>query len=222
MKLSSIFYPAVCPFCGKVISENEWKTKGMCIQCDKYLKPFSNYHSVDRNDNYPSCDEMYCSLKYFGPVKNAIIKYKFKDASYLYKPFSVILNNQLLANGVYDKIDILTYVPISSKRFATRGYNQSYLIAKELFKLNKGRFQVMNLFARKKGNEVKTSSLNIEQRKIEKYQYKSKESVFGKKMLLLDDILTTGATIEECAKILKMHGAAKVIGAVLASGRRDF
>ena len=41
-------------------------------------------------------------------------------------------------------------------------------------------------------------------------------------MLLLDDILTTGATIEECAKILKMHGAAKVIGAVLASGRRDF
>ena len=82
--------------------------------------------------------------------------------------------------------------------------------------------RAVSLFARKKGNEVKTSSLNIEQRKIEKYQYKSKESVFGKKMLLLDDILTTGATIEECAKILKMHGAAKVIGAVLASGRRDF
>lgn len=222
MNLLSVIYPAVCPFCGNVTSENEIKSIGMCYCCETKLKPYSNYFSMEDNVNYLSCDAMYCALKYFGIIKKLMIQYKFNDASYLYKIFSIILNNHLFKHDVYSNIDILTYVPISSKRFSGRGYNQSKLIAKELQKLNPGKFMLLDLLVRKKGNDNKTSSLNLQERKKEKFDFKKNVSITGKRILLLDDILTTGATMEECAKILKDNGAQKVYGAVIASGRRDF
>ena len=224
MKTLSVLFPAVCPVCGVVISEKELIKQGFCNKCINNLKEYSEYISDDVNPNFPSCDKVYCCFKYFGQVKEQIISYKFNDCTYLYKSFAVFLNKFLLKHNVYNKIDILTYVPITAKRFAGRGYNQTELIAKELLRMNKGLFTVEDLLIRNKEKNIKTSSLNLEQRKSEKFMYNNKKNIDirGKRILLLDDILTTGATIEECSGILKQQGALSVTAAVIASGRRDF
>lgn len=222
MNILSAIFPAVCPFCGVVINENQYKKHGLCSLCAEELAPYSGYVSLEKNVNYSSCDRMYCALKYFGPVKDKMISYKFNDKPYLYKNFSIILDNHLKKHNVYNQIDILTYIPISKKRFATRGYNQAYLIAKELYHLNPGKFTISELLERKKNNDEKTSSKNLEDRKKSKFIIKDNIQIYNKKILLLDDILTTGSTIEECAALLKNNGAKSVFGAVIASGRRDF
>lgn len=223
MKLLSVLFPAVCPICGAVISEKELEKQGFCNKCLISLSEYSEYISHDVNPNYPSCDSSYCCFKYFGQIKQQMIAYKFNDCTYLYKSFAVFMNNFLLKHDVYANIDILTYIPITPKRFAGRGYNQTELIAKELLKMNKEKFMLEELFIRRKEKDVKTSSLNLAQRKSEKFILKNNIiDLKGKRILLLDDILTTGATIEECSAILKRQGAIKVIAAVIASGRRDF
>ena len=223
MKLLSVLFPAVCPFCGAVISEKEYKDYGFCYKCITGLDKFTELISEENNPNFPSCDRVYSAFKYYGVVKRTLIAYKFNECPYLHKSFSVYMNRFLKKYNIFENVDIVTFVPISSKRFAGRGYNQAALIAQELVRLNNCYNKLKYLLDRKKNSDIRTSSLNLEQRKIDKFSFvDNKACLNGQRILLIDDILTTGATIEECSKILKSHGASHVIAAVIASGRRDF
>ena len=99
--------------------------------------------------------------------------------------------------------DVIIPVPISRGRFKTRGYNQSYLIAKDLSKNLK--IELVNNCLFKTKNIIEQSKLNKEERlqNIEGvYKLENKKLLEGKKILLFDDIFTTGSTVNECSKVL--------------------
>jgi len=131
------------------------------------------------------------------------LDYKFKEKSYLYKTFAnYILTNKEFCKKI-ENYDIIIPVPISKGRFKTRGYNQSYLIAKEISKHLE--IQLINNCLYKTKNIIEQSKLNKEDRiqNIEGvYSLKNERKLENKKILIFDDIFTTGSTVNECSKIL--------------------
>ena len=150
-------------------------------------------------------------------VRNIILNYKFYNKSYIYK---TIVNFLLKNEKFFEKIkcyDTIIPVPISKERFKQRGYNQSALIAKELVKELKTKnidgieYNEKCLFKVK--NITQQSKLNKWQRKINiqgVYQLKNKEILYNRKILIIDDIYTTGSTVNECSKTLIQANPKKI------------
>ena len=111
------------------------------------------------------------------------------------------------------KYDIIIPVPISKKRFKERGYNQSHLIAVDLAKTLEMKYLKDGLLKIK--DNPAQSSLNQDEREnnvknVYKLNTIYKDKVYLKKILLVDDIFTTGSTANECSRILKEAGASQV------------
>lgn len=135
---------------------------------------------------------------------------KFNGASYLYRPMGELMLETITLNELKN-IDELAYIPMRRFKEARRGYNQSQLLAKDLaellgLKLNSG--------LRKTRPTRAQSTLSSRDRKKNlkgAFSYKG-SSLNSKTILLVDDIVTTGSTMESAALELKKMGAAKVIG----------
>ena len=115
------------------------------------------------------------------------------------------------------RYDTIIPVPISKKRMKERGYNQSTLIAKELSKKIKIDLEINCIIKVK--NVKEQSKLNKEQREknIQNvYELKNKQKIINKKILLIDDIYTTGSTVNECSKILGQGKTAQIDVLVVA------
>ncbi len=119
-KLLELIYPPKCGICGRIGSY-------LCKECFIKLKK-----KEIENNQY---EDMYFIYKYENLIRDLIIKYKFKDASYLYKTFSnFILKNKKICNFI-KSYDIIIPVPLHRKRKTERGYNQAELIIKDVVKM---------------------------------------------------------------------------------------
>ena len=143
-------------------------------------------------------------FKYEGMIRSIILKYKFQDKSYLYKTIvNFLLKNEKLFE-IIKTYDTIVPVPISKKRKKTRGYNQSYLIAREI--ADKAGISINNKCLFKTKNIIEQNKLNKEERANNikgVYELKNSYELENKKILLIDDIYTTGSTVNECCRILK-------------------
>lgn len=150
-------------------------------------------------------------------IRKLILDYKFKDKHYLYKTFvNFILKEEKLFK-ILESYDMIIPVPISKKRDKQRGYNQSYLIGKEISK--RIRIKCENRCLIKNKNIIEQSKLNKEQRKLNiqnAYIIKNKEIIKNKKIILIDDIYTTGSTVNECCKMLIRDQVQKILVLTLA------
>ena len=196
--LEYIFVPS-CGVCGK-IGEGY-----LCKNCGKVLERY-----VECDDNFANLREDIEKKKlhifqYKEIVRKLIIQYKFNNKSYLYKTFCEFIVKNKKAFDFIKSYDIIIPVPMHNKKRALRGYNQSGLIAKELAKKMKIKI-FTDVLIKTKNNKVQ-SSLNKEDRKNnvkDVYKLVNKEKIYNKKVLIFDDIYTTGATIEACKReILK-------------------
>lgn len=120
------------------------------------------------------------------------------------------------------KFDIIISVPLYKEKERVRGYNQSQLISRILSREtgiaeNSGLLLKVRDTGRQSLLNRKERSLNIK----DAFQLTNKDRVKGKTVLLVDDILTTGYTVNECSRILKEAGAKWVTAAVVASGKRE-
>lgn len=156
-------------------------------------------------------DELMYIFKYEGLIRNLLIQYKFEEKPYIVKTFvNFLLNNE----KIFEKIksfDIIIPVPISVNRKKERGYNQSLLLAKEISK--KTKHDVINKCLYKTKNIIEQSKLNKEERKLNiqgVYELKNEQIITSKKILLIDDIYTTGSTVNECSKILQKGKPQKI------------
>ncbi len=193
----------MCGICGKIDSNF------LCKKCENQLKT----NAVFRTDNYIGdvtkyYDEHMYVFIYDGIVRKTIINYKFNDKSYIYKTLSkYMLKNENFIEKI-KSYDIILPVPISSKRNKERGYNQSELIAREIS--NMAQLQMKTKVLYKTKNIVPQSTLNKKEREKniqDAYSIKNVEIIHNKKILIFDDIYTTGSTVNECSKILKENGA---------------
>lgn len=191
----NIIYPPTCGICGK-LNENF-----LCNKCKKHLETQAKF-SIDKYENNYFRQHLYI-FEYQGMIRKVILDYKFNDKSYLYKT----IVNFLLKNEKFFKIlksyDTIIPAPINKKRNKQRGYNQSYLLSKEIAKSIGITLENNCLYKTK--NIIEQSKLNKEerQRNIQgAYELIHPERLKNKKILLLDDIYTTGSTANECCKVL--------------------
>ena len=196
----------MCGICGKLDSNF------LCKRCENQLKINTVFKIDSYTDNITKYyDEHMYAFVYDGIVRKTIINYKFNDKSYIYKTLSnYILKNENFVENI-KSYDIIIPVPISNKRNKERGYNQSGLIAREISKITQVMMNTKTLY--KKINIVPQSTLNKEEREQNiknAYSIKNAKNIQNKKILIFDDIYTTGSTVNECSKILKENGAKEI------------
>ncbi len=204
-KALDFIFPPSCGICGK-IAENY-----LCENCKQNLinsKMFLNKVKLYQ-DKY--INEHFYVFSYEGIIREKILQYKFKEYSYLSNTFCEFFINNKKLYGFLKKYDIITPVPISNLRMRERGYNQSDLIAKKVAKFANITYYPKILIKSK--NNKPQSTLNKEQR-LENvknvYKIQNIAKIKERRILLFDDIYTTGATANECARILKQAGAQNV------------
>lgn len=170
-------------------------------------------------------EELIYIFKYEGQIRELIIDYKFNEKSYMYKTFvNFLLKNKKIFENI-KKYDKIIPVPISKKRYKERGYNQSLLIAKEIsmqmsYKTNKrNNLELVNNCLIKTKNIIEQSKLNKEDRQQNiqgVYTLKNGSILNNKSILLVDDIYTTGSTVNECSRVLQQAKPNKIGVLVLA------
>ena len=187
----------MCAFCGK-IDENF-----LCENCRKEVQKIENPHIDKYTSKYY---EEHIYIFNYKDVRDKILAYKFDDKPYYYKTFvNILLNNKKICE-ILKSYDIIIPVPIHNKRRRERGYNQAELVAKEI--AGEMGLEYINILKKCK-NTIPQSTLSKEERienSIGIYTVKEKLEyrVKNKKILIFDDVYTTGATANECAKVLKM------------------
>ena len=133
-----------------------------------------------------------------------LLNYKFNDKPYIYNTFVNFLKKNEKIFIQIKKYDIIIPVPISKKRFKERGYNQSELIARKIAKY--AGIKYANNVLIKTKNNIAQSLLEEQNRKENVkgvYKLNCSKKIKNKNILLIDDIYTTGSTVNECSKILK-------------------
>ncbi len=208
-KILDLIYPPKCGICGKLDSNY------LCKKCQKRLENEAIWE-IKENKNLCICfEELLAIFKYENISRNEIIRYKFNEKSYLYKTFvNFLIKNKNICKKI-KSYDTIVPVPISKKRNKERGYNQSYLLAKEISE--KLGIEINNSCLYKYKNTIEQSKLNKQEREKNAqnvYKLKNKEILKDKKILLLDDIYTTGNTVNECSRIL-MEANPKKIGVIV-------
>ena len=197
--LEYIFLPC-CGVCNK-LGEGY-----LCRRCEKELEKYIvNLKHILENA------EAFHVFKYEKLIRKMIIGYKFNDKSYLYKTFCEIIVKNKKTLEFIKSYDIIIPVPIHKKRKKERGYNQSELIVQELSR-RIGIKYYKNILVKTINNKPQ-STLSKEMRKENTenvYKLAEKEKINNKKVLLFDDIYTTGATANSCIKELKKAKTKKI------------
>ena len=214
----NLLYPKQCVCCNKILKidygciENK---EFACNNCKKKLEYIRRGMPFTMVKNH-FFDYMYSSYAYDGFIRKLVLNFKFSNKKYLYDFLSYKLIEDLKHFEAF-KIDLILYVPISFKRYLERGYNQSFLIAKKVsIEYN---IPILKFCLIKTRNNKRQSELKLHERKENikgVYRVLFDKLIKDKNILLIDDIYTTGATADECSRVLKMAGAKNILLATIA------
>ena len=207
-KLFNLLFPPKCVLCKSVLSKDE---TDFCHACRKNAPEFK------KSNLRFSFVAGWTSVWYYKDmVRGSIRRYKFSGRRNYAPTYGRVLAMKLQTEGLFD-FDILTYVPIAYLRRISRGYDQVELLCNEVAG-QLGLAPVCTL--RKTRNTPPQSGIKDVSRRranvLGAYKAVCPEAVRGKRILLLDDVITTGATISECARVLLTAGAKEVFCASVA------
>ena len=205
----SLIYPPKCVFCGTVIDKSD-----ICEECEKSL-PFTKGDSIYQK--FPFVDKCISPLYYKDYVRRAVLRFKFAGCSCYSRRLGGIMSECAENNLDCGSIDMISCIPLSRKRMHDRGYNQAELLAKEISK--KVGVEYLPTLKKIRHNTAQSTIKDSKQRAanvIGAYRVVDAEKVKGKYILLVDDVVTTGSTVSECARILKKSGAKAVYCLTLA------
>lgn len=212
-QLLNLLFPPKCPFCRRILD-----SPGVCDTCRKEL-PWTEEHEAVREGT----DSLRCAapLWYEGKVREAILRLKFYGAAAMAETLGALMA-QCAAEHLSGEFDLITWVPVSRKRRWKRGYDQAELLARAVCRawgvkpvalLRK----TMNNPAQSGLKEDAARRANV----LGVYEMRPGAEVSGRRVLLIDDVCTTGATLTECSKVLREAGADAVVCACVAHARRE-
>ncbi len=205
-KLRDLLFPQRCILCRKVLT-------GSRPWCDQCLKSLEAQESVFNGMFVMSC---WAALCYEGAVREAIIRFKFKGNRAYAGEFGRIVARCVSAH-LAGQYDLVTWVPVSRKRKRQRGYDQAMLLAEAAaLELQDVAVAALEKIVDNPAQSGLASQAERRSNVLGAYRVTDPELVAGKRILLLDDIVTTGATIEEAGRTLLDAGAKAVVGAALA------
>ena len=195
------------------------KINKACNKCGREIFDDGKYCFDCKEDGF-AFDKVYSCLNYEDYVTKLVYNLKYGGGKYLAKYMARVIADKIKEEKI--SFDILTYVPLNEKRESERGFNQAKLIADEAAKELSCASQ--NLLTRIR-NTPYQASLNREERLTnlkDAFEIVDKKLIKGKTILIIDDIFTTGTTLNECSKILKKAGAKCVIGITFAHAKKKF
>jgi len=191
-----------CIICGKPLEAES--TTNRCADCIRHPHYFTSAISA---------------VEYAGFIKKAIYNYKYGNKAYMYKAFGYLMV-QAMQNNNINEFDIIVPVPLHRDKWAKRGFNQSELLAKYISKKYRIPIDTKSLRrTRKTIDQNKLHKLQRLQNTKNAFEVRNRDIFREKIVLLVDDILTTGATADECSKVLIESGARMVIVISIATGR---
>lgn len=204
----------VCAFCGEKHFEGTAVKKGIgiCEECNRNIMrtPRGGTFAGRGNVSY-----IISALFYEGLARDAIVRCKFGGWSGNCDVFAHIMSEHIKDFKQLTEFDTVVPVPLSKERFFERGFNQSQKIAKAVADtVGIGYSELALVKVRNNSRQSKLSS--AERFANVKGVYAASEEVRGKRIVLIDDIYTSGATLEECAAEMKRHGAVEVVGVTLS------
>lgn len=229
-----LLYPRKCIFCSKAIPmksyrgiiqeksydflcercrtnvKNTYIEEPYCLKCGKQLDSMTQEYCADCMRKSHIYDRGLSVFKYHDDVKESIYRFKYKDC----KCYGDFYGEQMAER--YGNIikkwhpDAIVPVPIHRQRMRKRGYNQAELIGRVLSDRLNIPMDINILFRDRKTEPQKRLSKDIRIKNVENAFKVSRNVVKYNKIILVDDIYTTGATINECARVLKQAGVQEI------------
>ena len=205
-----LLFPPRCVFCQKLLESG----MHICQNCMNTL-PTTGPEAVQRLESIDRC----CSpLFYEGNVRSSLLRYKFGGASSYAEVYGEFLSKCIDENDI--SCDSITWVPLSKKRLRKRGYDQARLLAEALAR--RQGLPCVPTLQKVHNNRVQSTLRDAKQRKRNVrgvYEALPETTLIGAHILLVDDIVTTGSTLSECARVLQNAGAIQVSAAAVARKR---
>ncbi len=217
----SLFYPRLCNGCKKALIQDE---ECLCSFC-RYELPQTNFHKERENPMsqvfWGRVDiETATALFYFqkgGKVQNIVHQFKYKGKTEVGIYLGKILGRQLKSHPVWEPIDVIVPVPLHEKKQYKRGFNQSEVFGRGISTLFNRPVETNNL-QRITRTDTQTRKGRFKRwENVETvFQVKKPDSFRGRNILLIDDVVTTGSTLEACARKLKDIKGVRVWVATIA------
>lgn len=203
-------FPPHCVFCDKIVAPG-------CKICNECAKEVVPVHAVRCMNPSGSGQNIPCIVLYAykGKVRNSMIRFKFYGDQGNASVYAQKLSECIHSKMADEPTDLVTAVPISRERRKTRGYNQSELIAREIACCLDLPYQ--ECLDKKEDNPEQHLLSRTGRIENVKGLYEGNQAqIQGKRILLIDDIVTTGSTLCECAGVLTKCGAKSVVCAAVA------
>ena len=207
----NLLFPPKCPFCQRVLDK-----PGICPKCEKSL-PWTEEREGVRT--IPGGVRCAAPLWYEDLARDGLLHFKFQGASAAADPLGGLIA-QCAAERFSGEFDTVTWVPVSKKRLRKRGYDQARLLAESACR--RWDTKPAALLRKTVHNPAQSGLTEAAARRanvLGVYELEKDADVTGKRILLVDDICTTGSTLAECARVLKDAGAAEVVCAAVALTR---
>lgn len=211
--LSNLLFPEKCVLCGRILEKEE---TDLCHKC----RVEAPECPISRK-KYPFIDSWTALWYYEGEVRRSLLRYKFYGRRQYADAYAKLLAMKLLREDRVD-VDLITYIPISAKRRRKRGFDQVELLAQKV--AAELEIPCCATMEKVRHNKPQSGIVGDAQRRanvLGAYAVTDADALRGKRVLLLDDIVTTGATAGEAARVLLTAGAKQVSLAVVAMAKHE-
>lgn len=204
-RLLDLVFPPRCAFCRAV------GVHGVCADCEKSL-PYTSVPLCE-GTGFGRCAS---PLLYEDAVRESLLRFKFGGVQSAAEGYGLLLA-RCAAEEFGGEFDTVTWVPVSRERERERGYDQAYLLARETARV--WDVEPVRLLRKVYNNAAQSGLSSAAERRgnvLGVYRAEDTEKIKGAAILLIDDIMTTGTTLGEAARVLREAGARSVVCATLA------
>ena len=212
--LLDLLFPPKCPFCHQLLKEGE---AFFCAACQKGLPWSAGPQGQQDLEFLSGCVS---PLFYREAVPDGVHRFKFGNRPGYANAFGLLMAQSVRDAWPGATFDAVTWVPLSRRRRRKRGYDQAELLAKEISA--RLVLPLLPTLVKKRHTPAQSIQAADSARKanvLGAYEAVKTADLAGKVLLLCDDVVTTGSTLSECARILRSAGAAKVYAVTLARAR---
>ena len=214
--LLDLLFPPRCVFCRRLLHRGE---EGICPRCQQELPWALGAEAEQTGEFFSLCAS---PLWYQDQVRASFHRYKFKGVRGYSRTYGRLVA-QCVQDHLAGRYDLITWVPLSRARLRQRGYDQAMLLASAAaLALDDVAAETL---CKVRDTEAQSGlGKNDASRRanvLSAYQVTDTALVEGRRVLLIDDIVTTGSTLSECARVLRTAGATDVVCAALARSRRS-
>lgn len=195
--------------CDNCFSNLPFKDSCVCIKCGDSITGEGNYCLSCKNNANKPYNKAFAPFKFKDSIVKIIHDLKYNNQKWIAPFISEFLVDEVLQQNV--SVDVIIPIPLNIKRYNERGFNQSEIICEKLVTKLNMKVDVTSL-VRSKYTKTQTNLTRAERSENLKdaFTVQNKEAIKGKSILLVDDVFTTGATMEEACKVLRKAGAKNI------------